>query len=168
MQICAESDVQICAESEVQISESHDSLNDLAREYLRKNIDRWGDGRVRLVAQTAALATDQIPAQSCDAVVSNPPYLIRGRDRLDVETAECDPDEALFADDGGLAVVVEVVVFAAHSLRPGGVLLLEHGVTHSEPVMHLLQDHGFRHITHQPDLTGRPRFTRATLAPPSA
>ena len=136
--------------------------SDEAHAYLQKNIDRYGEGRVRLVKALASEASDHVTPNSVDVVVSNPPYLIRESDWVDVETGNFDPDSALYAEDGGLAVMADVVAFAKEALRPGGVLLVEHGTTHNEPVATLLTRHGFGLISHHNDLVGRPRITRAT------
>jgi release factor glutamine methyltransferase len=133
-----------------------------ARAYLEKNVDRYGDGRVSVVAADAAGAIDHVTAGTADVVVSNPPYLIRDTDWVDVETGTFDPDSALYADDDGLAVMADVVRFAAVALRHGGVLLVEHGTAHNDPVATLLQAQGFSLISHHNDLVGRPRITRAT------
>lgn len=136
--------------------------SDEAHAYLQKNIDRYGEGRVRLVKALASEAGDHVTPNSVDVVVSNPPYLIRESDWVDVETGNFDPDSALYADDGGLAVMADVVAFATEALRPGGVLIVEHGTTHNEPVATLLTKHGFGLISHHNDLVGRPRISRAT------
>jgi release factor glutamine methyltransferase len=135
-----------------------------AHSYLERNIEQYGDGRVRLVKAAASEASDHVAPGSVDVVVSNPPYLIRESDWVDLETGNFDPDSALYADAGGLAVMADVVGFARVALRPGGVLVVEHGTTHNEPVAHLLTDHGFSLISHHNDLVGRPRMTRATKA----
>ena len=136
--------------------------SDDAHDYLQKNIDRYGDGRVTLLKATADGATHHVTPNSVDVVVSNPPYLIRESDWVDLETGNYDPDSALYADDGGLAVMADVVAFAKEALRPGGVILVEHGITHNEPVATLLASQGFSLISHHNDLVGRPRITRAT------
>jgi release factor glutamine methyltransferase len=133
-----------------------------AHSYLQKNIDRYGDGRVRSVKALASEASDHVAPGSVDVVVSNPPYLIRESDWVDLETGNYDPDSALYAEDGGLAVMKDVAAFAQVALRTRGVLLVEHGTTHNEPVAKLLTDHGFSLISHHNDLVGRPRITRAT------
>ena len=137
--------------------------SDEARVFLAKNVDRFGDGRVQIVSASAAEASDHVAPGSLDAVVSNPPYLIRDEDWVDLETGNFDPDQALYADNRGMAVMADVVEFAARALRPGGVILVEHGTTHNEAVAEILTSHGFSLISHHNDLVGRPRLTRATL-----
>jgi len=138
--------------------------SDDAHVYLQKNIDRYGDSRVTLVKALASQANDHVTPGTVDVVVSNPPYLIRDTDWVDQETGNFDPDSALYADDDGLAVMADVVNFAAVALRPGGVVIVEHGTTHNEPVAKLLAGRGFSLISHHNDLVGRPRITRATKA----
>lgn len=133
-----------------------------AHSYLEENIDRYGDGRVTLVAALAQEAIDLVAPNTVDVVVSNPPYVIRGTDWVDPETGNFDPDSALYAEDDGLAVMADVVSFASVALRPGGVLIVEHGITHSDPVAAMVMKAGFGLVSHHNDLVGRPRFTRAT------
>jgi len=135
--------------------------SDEARRFLVANLATYGDRRVSVVHATASGAMDHVKPGSLDMVVSNPPYLVRGADWVDPETGGYDPESALYAEDEGLAVVREVVGFAEHSLRPGGLLLLEHGIGHNQPIAEILSGHGFSRISHHNDMTGRPRFTRA-------
>lgn len=135
-----------------------------ARVFLTKNIDSYGDGRVSVLEATAEQATHLVEQESLDMVVSNPPYLDKTSDWVDPETATYDPDLALFADDRGLAVLRQVVAFARHALRPEGLILLEHGISHNQPVAEILVSEGFTRVSHHNDMTGRPRFTRAAKA----
>jgi release factor glutamine methyltransferase len=96
-----------------------------------------------------------------DAVVSNPPYVPSG---TPVEPEVCaDPPDAVFAGPDGLAVIPAVIARAAALLRVGGVLAVEHDVTHGETVPALLR-HGWRDVTDHRDLAGRPRYTTAVRA----
>jgi release factor glutamine methyltransferase len=136
--------------------------SEAARGFLRSNISSWGDGRVSLLELTAEQARSEVVPESLDMVVSNPPYIDRGSEWVDHETRHFDPPEAVFAEDSGLQVMADVVRFAQHALRHGGVLLVEHGINHNERLATMLSDHGFGHISHHNDMTGRPRFTRAS------
>ncbi len=138
--------------------------SDEARVFLARNVESFGDGRVTIVPTSAAKARHHGEPGSADLVVANPPYLIRGVDHLDPETRLGDPDEALFADGEGLDVLIDVIDFAQWALRPAGVLLVEHGTGHNEAVAEALGQRGFSLVSHQADLVGRPRFTRATKA----
>lgn len=116
-----------------------------------------------LQGEVGQAVTHRAPG-SVDVVVSNPPYLVEGADELDVETHGHDPHEALFASDGGLAVIREVVEVSAQLLRDGGVVFIEHGIDQSEAVQSLLTAQGFARAETIVDLVGRPRFTRAERA----
>jgi release factor glutamine methyltransferase len=93
-----------------------------------------------------------------DAVVSNPPYLVRGT-IAQPEVADHDPEIALYAEDDGLAVIRQVVATAERLLRAGGVLAVEHGDDQGDVVAALVQERGFVDVHDHRDLTGRDRFT---------
>jgi len=134
--------------------------SETAAEYLQRNIDRVAPERARLVIGDLAEAREHLSPHSVDLVVSNPPYLVEGEDVLDDETARFDPPEALFADDEGMAVVYRVITEAAWLLRPGGVVLIEHGTEHGEPTRQALREAGFWQVETHQDLLGRDRFSR--------
>jgi release factor glutamine methyltransferase len=95
-----------------------------------------------------------------DVVVSNPPYVpLDERDLVDPEVREHDPGVALWADDGGLAVIRRVVDRAVTLLRRGGTLVVEHSERHGESVPALLRQAGFVAVEAHDDLTRRPRYT---------
>lgn len=101
---------------------------------------------------------------SADVVVSNPPYLPLGL-AVEPEVA-ADPAAALWGGIDGLDVVREVVAAAARLLRPGGLIALEHDVSHQSQVLELLRRSGFRGVTGHDDLTGRPRYASAVKMSP--
>lgn len=134
-----------------------------ARKYLADNVERYGDSRVRVIASSASDAHTHLSPRTLDLVVSNPPYLVREVDWVDIETGTYDPDGALYAEANGLGVMADVVEFAQVALRPGGVIVVEHGITHNDEVGRLMASHGFSLISHHNDLVGRPRITRGAL-----
>lgn len=96
-----------------------------------------------------------------DLVLCNPPYVPPGGD-LPPEVLDYDPAQAVFAADGGLAVIRQAVATAARLLKPGGGLAIEHDDTHgsaapaivaARKVLTDVEDHR--------DLAGRPRFVTA-------
>ena len=97
-----------------------------------------------------------------DAIVSNPPY-VRASDRhlLPSEVREHEPEQALFASRGGLAVLDRLAKEAASWLRTGGWLVLEIGERQAEGVRMLLEESGYSDISVHPDLAGRPRIAEA-------
>ena len=137
-----------------------------AGEYLARNARTIAPDRTEVHIGDLAEARQLRSPGSVDLVVSNPPYLIEGVDPLDQETATADPPEALFAPEDGMAVIHLVVIEAAWLLRPGGVVLIEHGVGQGEPTREALHAAGFRQPETQQDLLGRDRFTRAVAGLP--
>ncbi|WP_432986369.1 peptide chain release factor N(5)-glutamine methyltransferase [Dactylosporangium sp. CA-233914] len=96
-----------------------------------------------------------------DLVLCNPPY-VPAAAPVDVEVAEHDPREAVFAGDDGLELMPAVARTAARLLRPGGRLGIEHDDSQGESLPALLRASGdFDEIVDHRDLAGRPRFTTA-------
>ena len=60
-----------------------------------------------------------------DVIVANLPYVDRNWDWLDRETLAYEPDSALYADDGGLQLIKQLIVQAPKNLKNGGYLILE-------------------------------------------
>lgn len=99
---------------------------------------------------------------SVDVVVSNPPYVPDGMIPRDPEVERFDPPAALYGGVDGLDPMRALARTAAHLLKPGGLLAVEHGELQGEPVRALLGD-VWRDATTHPDLTGRDRVTTARL-----
>jgi release factor glutamine methyltransferase len=125
-------------------------------------LDRNAGGTT--VTVLAADVSDPAPLAAlrgrADVVLSNPPYVPMGT-AVDPEV-RADPAEAVFAADGGLALMPAVVARAAELLRRGGTLALEHDDTHAGALPALLHRDGRWHeITAHRDLSGRARFVTA-------
>jgi release factor glutamine methyltransferase len=88
----------------------------------------------------------------------------------DPEVREYDPPRALYGGHDGLDVVRGLAEAAAALLRPGGVLVVEHGDAQGEAageagVPHVLRAHGsFLDVVDLPDLGGRDRTSTARRA----
>lgn len=94
-------------------------------------------------------------------VVSNPPYIPTGMIPRDPEVQHFDPHLALYGGEDGLDVVRQVSVTALRLLKPGGMLVIEHGEAQGNEICDLLVRDGWQQpATHQ-DLTGRDRATAA-------
>lgn len=98
-----------------------------------------------------------------DVVVSNPPYVDEAdAPGLAPEVREWEPAGALFAGDGGRAVLARIVAGAPAHLRPGGLLALEVGLGQAEGVAAEIEATGaFEAPRIVQDLTGRPRIVAA-------
>ncbi len=105
-----------------------------------------------------------------DLVVTNPPYIPDAAVPRDPEVAQHDPPRALFGGPDGLEIVRGLADAAAALLRPGGVLVVEHGDEQGEGggaagVPHVLREHGaFTRVEDHVDLGGRDRATSAVRA----
>ncbi len=137
--------------------------SEAAGEYLLRNVDAIAPS-TEVVLGDLGEARDHRAIASVDLVVSNPPYLIAGVEPLDRETQEFDPPEALFASAEGFADIERVIAEAAWLLRPGGVVLIEHGIGQGDQTREALVAAGFRQAETQQDLLGRDRFSRAVAA----
>lgn len=135
--------------------------SEAAGTYLARNAQSIAPEAAEVVMADLAQARGYRAQGSVDLVVSNPPYLIAGVEPLDRETQEFDPPEALFADAEGFADIDRVITEAAWLLRPGGVVLIEHGIGQGQATREALAAAGFRHAQTEQDLLGRDRFSRA-------
>ncbi len=133
-----------------------------ALEWARKNIESLGDGRVTLVEGDAETALSELDG-TVDVVVTNPPYIPDAERPQDPEVLGFDPETALFGGDDGLRDIRIFVGAAARLLRPGGVLVLEHGDGQGEAVRAIALEHGFRSPVTHLDLLKRERALTATL-----
>lgn len=91
-----------------------------------------------------------------DVVVSNPPYVPEGF-RLPPEIRDHEPHIALFASDGGLAIIELLSHEALSWLRPGGLIVLEIGEAQRDAVARLLRGQGYTGIEVRLDPAGRER-----------
>ncbi len=102
--------------------------------------------------------------RSLDIIVSNPPY-IGWHEISDVEknVLEYEPEEALFAQNEGLAALAALAEWAAKGLKENGLLAMEHGWKQGESVRQYLEKLGFKNIFTQKDIAGLDRITVARL-----
>ena len=75
------------------------------------------------------------------------------------EVLRYEPHTALFAPQQGLALLQAATKEAWRLLRPGGLLLLEHGATQGAAVQNILHAQGFAGVDTRPDLAGLDRCT---------
>ncbi|MDR2996491.1 MAG: peptide chain release factor N(5)-glutamine methyltransferase [Microbacterium sp.] len=94
-------------------------------------------------------------------VISNPPYVPDDAIPRDPEVRLFDPAQALYGGPDGLDVVRVISRRALELLRPGGVLVLEHGELQGEAIRGILAADGWRGAATHPDLTRRDRATTA-------
>jgi release factor glutamine methyltransferase len=98
-----------------------------------------------------------------DAVVSNPPYVCEDDPHLFEGDVRFEPRSALVAGPDGLESIRAIVAGAAAHLRPGGRLLVEHGLGQDAAVRRLLGEAGLEDIATWPDLAGIARVSGGGL-----
>jgi release factor glutamine methyltransferase len=112
-------------------------------------------------------ALERQEALRFDLVLSNPPYIAEGDAHLLALRHE--PRQALVAGPDGLDDLRRIVAGAPPWLKPGGVLLLEHGHDQAQAVADLLRapvDGGaWGEPQHRQDLAGHTRCTGARWLP---
>ena len=138
-------------------------LSPQAHAYARANVEALA-AAVDLRLGDATTAFGELDG-TVDVVATNPPYIPDGAIPIDPEVALHDPALALYGGGDGLELPRRLVARAAALLRPGGVLLVEHGERQGEDLVARLAATGaWVEITDHEDLTGRPRVLRAVRA----
>ena len=98
---------------------------------------------------------------TASVVISNPPYVPDDAVPRDPEVRLFDPAMALYGGADGLDLVRALSVRALQLLRPGGLLVIEHGELQGEQIRTLLSQAGWRAPATHRDLTQRDRSTTA-------
>jgi release factor glutamine methyltransferase len=106
---------------------------------------------------------EPVPGECFDVVVSNPPYVAEEDPHLDDGDLRFEPHDALVGGPDGLDAIREIIRGAPAHLKPGGRLLLEHGLGQDAAVKSLLLEAGLEGVTTWPDLAGIARVTGGRL-----
>jgi release factor glutamine methyltransferase len=125
-----------------------------------RNAEHVGATNVRIVEGDLADALSELDG-GVDVVVSNPPYIPDDAIPRDPEVRLHDPALALYGGPDGLDVVRVISRRATELLRPGGMLVLEHGELQGAAIRDLLAADGWRAPATTRDLLGRDRATTA-------
>lgn len=128
--------------------------------WTRKNFDDVAAPNATLVHADLAVAFTELDG-TVDVVISNPPYVPDAAIPRDPEVRGFDPALALYGGPDGLDVVRVLSTTAQRLLRPGGVLIIEHGELQGRAIRDLLAADGWRATATHPDLTMRDRATTA-------
>lgn len=131
---------------------------DLTREILdlaERNMRALGASNVTLL-QGSWLAPVKEPL---DAIVSNPPYIADGDPHLRQGDVRFEPASALVAGQDGLDDIRLLADQALSALKPGGLLLVEHGFDQGAAVRSLFADAGLAQAETLRDLAGQDRVT---------
>lgn len=96
-----------------------------------------------------------------DAVVSNPPYVVRGDPTLARAVADHEPAVALYVDgDDALALARALAREALEGLRAGGMIAMEIGHRDGTAAKAMLEELGYQDVALDLDLGGVPRVVR--------
>ena len=104
-----------------------------------------------------------IKTHNFDAVLSNPPYIAENDPHLTQGDVRFEPRTALASGPEGLDDIQSIIQSSCKYLRPGGLLLLEHGYLQAESVAALLLSANYKAIQCWPDLQGHPRVSGGFL-----
>lgn len=113
-----------------------------------------------LINADLATAFDELVGRA-HVVISNPPYVPDAALPRDPEVRLFDPPQALYGGPDGLDIVRIISSRARLLLRPGGLVVIEHGELQGAAIRELLAADGWRATATHPDLTGRDRATTA-------
>jgi release factor glutamine methyltransferase len=136
-------------------------VSPLAYVWTRQNFRAIAAPNARPVFADLANALPELDG-AVDVVISNPPYIPVAAIPRDPEVRLFDPEIALYGGEDGLDVVRQVSTTARRLLRPGGTLVLEHGELQAAAIAALLEQDGWRAVSHHRDLLGRDRATTAS------
>lgn len=101
----------------------------------------------------------QIPPQTFDLIVSNPPYIDAADPHLGKGDVRFEPRSALVAGREGLADIEVIAAAAIDYLAPGGWLIVEHGWQQAPAVRVIFEDAGLVSIESRRDYGDRERLT---------
>jgi release factor glutamine methyltransferase len=99
--------------------------------------------------------------QSFDAIVANPPYIADQDPHLQQGDVRFEPETALTSGPQGLDDLRSLIKDAPRVLKPGGWIVLEHGMDQAENIRNLLNNITFTNITTVLDLVGLERVSCA-------
>lgn len=92
-----------------------------------------------------------------DIIVANPPYIAEGDQNLSPDVLKFEPRSALFADDDGLAMIHSWSRHAIASLKPGGFIGFETGMSQGTAAREHFASLGLEKVRTLKDLAGLDR-----------
>ncbi len=141
-----------------------------ALEVARENARRHGvDGRLALLEGSWLEPLRAGPSWGrLDAVVSNPPYVLRGDPALARDVAANEPEVALYAPGTDpLGPARAIATSALEALRPGGLVAIEIGAGSGEAAGEMLRALGYADVDVTADGAGIPRVAAGTKVAPT-
>lgn len=97
-----------------------------------------------------------------DVVVSNPPYIARNDEQVEVNVKKFEPDEALFCEENGLEKIQKWTNLAGSILKDRGLWIFEIGSSQGVQAFNIVNESGFfEDIEVAQDYSGKDRFVIA-------
>ncbi len=138
-------------DAEVVLVESSEEASRL----IEKNINKLSDKeKINLI--TARV--EDVKLKDRDIVVANPPYISKTDQSLDERVKKYEPEEALFAGEGGFSCIKTWARKAREVLQDKGTLYMEIGYTQREETIRILRDLGYVSVKAYKDLRGKDRY----------
>lgn len=97
------------------------------------------------------------PQNQFDVIVSNPPYIADQDPHLTQGDLRFEPPSALTDYASGLSCLEIIIAGADKYLKPGGLIVVEHGFDQSEAVLELMKGAGLIDVQAHLDLAGHSR-----------
>ncbi|GAB5379845.1 MAG: peptide chain release factor N(5)-glutamine methyltransferase [Aliiglaciecola sp.] len=104
---------------------------------------------------------EDIPPQTYDLIVSNPPYVESNSPFLSQGDVRFEPLSALTAGEDGMQDIKQIIPNALSYLKTGAWLLIEHGFNQANAVGACFHEHGYINVELVRDLNQLPRLTLA-------
>jgi len=127
-----------------------------ALDIAKRNADKIGVGSQLTLLQSNWFSN--IPPQTFDIIISNPPYI--GLEEDISPEVRYEPQTALFAGLDGLDSYKQIAAKAKNCLSPQGSIYLEVGHRQKEDVQKIFESHNFRLEGTKKDLQGHTRCLR--------
>lgn len=145
--------------SEVTLIEQSEDAHRYAQINLQKLIDEKNKDKFYLIKSSVeAFHSDH----RFYVIVANPPYIDFEDSDLQKEVRDYEPPEALFASDGGYAVISSWIQFVVEQLEPGGASFFEIGHNQGLEVKKLFQAKGcFQSVEVLQDFNQKDRIIKA-------
>lgn len=127
-------------------------LSDNAIEYLLKNVQHNACDNVNVVKGDVFNDYIKFKPESFDAVISNPPYIIRDEIKTLQKEVQYEPVMALDGGKDGYDFYKAIIENWSRCIKPGGILTLELGENQYDTVKLIMKKKGFTNITYALDL----------------
>jgi release factor glutamine methyltransferase len=101
--------------------------------------------------------------QQFDAIIANPPYIAENDPHLLVGDLRFEPNLALVSGKDGLTAIKHIIQHSLARLKPGGLLLLEHGFEQKSVVGSMLNNYGYSQVQSWQDWQGNDRVSGGRL-----